>query len=323
MFNLKFAAMKYRKKCLLSTSVAFYLILFLTGCTEDDSPTPVLANGTVAGLVKDERGFVYRQVTLRLDNGKEDTTDSDGYYQLDDVPVGNYQLTSTVPLGSQSIGDNPRSLTVSEAVTTVEDFTFEPMQVQASLVVGDTDPLTEVLTAQSTVPSNSDDLLYTPLIFEQPLGQLSPILAPDGHQITLGEWQTAQGIARVFCDNSISKYRLEFSGLIPNGVYTLWNFILNKQKLPTNSLDMVADVVAAGSLGDNGSNVMIASASGEATLDVDVSPGTLSMFGTQSSCAITSSPGFILVVNYHIDGNTHGGTPGPDKDDVAHLLIYY
>ena len=47
------------------------------------------------------------------------------------------------------------------------------------------------------------------------------------------------------------------------------------------------------------------------------------MFGSQPPCAITGAEGFALVVDYHIDQNTYGPTPGPDNQDVAHLLIYY
>ena len=67
----------------------------------------------------------------------------------------------------------------------------------------------------------------------------------------------------------------------------------------------------------------MASANGVATLEVEAQPGTLSMFGSQPNCVITAAPGFILVVNYHIDGNTYGDTPGPDNADVAHMLIYF
>src|SRR5262249_54265970 len=50
----------------------------------------------------------------------------------------------------------------------------------------------------------------------------SPILAPDGHRLTLGEFMTAKGTASVKCINTGTHSVLHFSGLLPNGVYTAW-----------------------------------------------------------------------------------------------------
>src|SRR6266446_7535498 len=49
-----------------------------------------------------------------------------------------------------------------------------------------------------------------------------PILAPDRHQVTLGEWLKASGRASAKCINKGTHVVVEMSGLIPNGVYTIW-----------------------------------------------------------------------------------------------------
>ena len=88
-------------------------------------------------------------------------------------------------------------------------------------------------------------------------------------------------------------------------------------------INVDSDITSAGALGSGNANLIQASETGEAQLEVEVDPSPLSMFGSQPPCAITNAPGFLLVVNYHIDGQSHGPVPGPDKDDVAHLLIYF
>src|SRR6266571_1464396 len=60
-----------------------------------------------------------------------------------------------------------------------------------------------------------------------------PILAPDGHQLTLGEWLTAKGRASVKCINKGTQVVIEMSGLIPNGVYSIWYVSLDKDGNPT------------------------------------------------------------------------------------------
>ncbi len=53
-----------------------------------------------------------------------------------------------------------------------------------------------------------------------------PVLAPDGHQITLGEFRQADGRVIVKCINTGTLSVVHFSGLIPGGTYSVWQFIL-------------------------------------------------------------------------------------------------
>ena len=302
------------------------LWVLMAGCASDDTtmPPPV-GNGGITGIITDANGNGYQDIRVTFKKGLEvlaQTTDEEGIYILNNVSVGSYQVNFVPPLGTQAIGDNPASVEISEGNILEKNFTFELLPTPATLVLGATDPLNEVTDALGNVPTQPEDLLFTPLIFEEPLGELHPILAPDGHQITLEEWQLAQGVAQVWCDGSTTKYLMEFTGLIPGGVYTIWNQIFNRQIRPTEGINVDTDISDAGALGNGSINLMVASENGEAQLEVEANPGPLSMFGSQPSCAITNIPGFLLVVNYHIDGKSHGPVPGPDKDDVAHLLIY-
>lgn len=302
-------------------------------CSGEESPSPdpeqtvPLKQGSARGTVKDSNGQPYQGIAVNVKESgqviKSGTTSGAGNYQINQIPVGDHQINFKTPLGSVAVGDNQVAITISDGETATQDFTFDIRDKSASLVHDDTDPLGEVRNAQGQVPTSNSELLFTPLVFEEPLGQLYPIMAPDGHHVTFGEWRQARGTATVTCDGSMTRYELHFTNLIPNGVYTIWNFILNKNLKPTDPFNMSADVSGAGALKDGSSNILIASISGEAQLSLDVNPGSLSMFGSQPSCAISTAAGFVLVINYHIDGQTHGNTPGPDKDDVAHMLVYY
>lgn len=141
--------------------------------------------------------------------------------------------------------------------------------------------------------------------------------------MTLNEWKAARGTAQISCSNGVTNYQLEFSGLIPNGVYTLWNLILKKPQRPTDKLSFANDFLGMGALKDGESNILIASAEGDAEAELSVDAGALSMFGTTPACAITETDGFVIVLDYHINQQTYGGTPGPDHQDIGHLLFFY
>lgn len=304
-----------------------FITLLLWSC-EESTPTPSpIGMGTISGTVTDLAGNTYGDVAVNFEqNGnflKSTNTNTLGNFEEAALPEGIIQVSIVPPLGTVVNGANPQDITVVDQNTAKSDFVIEAQPVTASLVLGDTDPLGEVTNALGTEPTEGDDALYTPLVFEQPLGELHPIMAPDGHQVTLSEWQTATGSATVFCKDGTTVYQMQFNGLIPNGVYTIWNFLLTRPLAPTDGIDFSVDINGNGALGNGTLNSLVASDTGAASLEVTVGEGPLSMFGMQPSCAITSVPGFILVINYHIDGQTHGSIPGPDKDDVAHLLFYF
>jgi hypothetical protein len=97
-----------------------------------------------------------------------------------------------------------------------------------------TDPAAGMIT--STTPANT-------LLFNSnnngPI-TCNPILAPDGHHLTLGEFTTVKGRASVKCINTGTHSVLHFSGLMPNGVYTAWLILVS----PSGD-------VGAGALGTN------------------------------------------------------------------------
>jgi hypothetical protein len=154
-----------------------------------------------------------------------------------------------------------------------------------------TDPSVGVIT--SSTPAHS--LLYT-----SPF--CGPVLAPDGHQLTLAEFQAVRVRSALKCTGAGTHSMLHFSGLVPKGTYTVWLFW---GKIP-------AGFTAIGALGTTMpiENSFSASEAGEGQLSVTTPEENLSVFGHVRACLLNKP--FELHLVYHIDNQTHGPVPGPD-----------
>ena len=140
-----------------------------------------------------------------------------------------------------------------------------------------------------------------------------PILGPDGEHVTLAEWDNAEGSAEIHCSGDTTVMEFSFSGLLPEGVYTLWVGPMNGN-----------NILGTGALGDgSGSdNILDVSPAGNAEISISMDPGNLSVAGSISSCLLTNQTDIVLILDYHIDGQTHGASPGADNTDVGHLLFF-
>ena len=320
---------KVRHPNLTKALTVLFLATLLSMCSTDETPAPIDTNsfGEVSGTISSNEGDNYSGIRVELLSNNQtpiasDVTNASGKYQLNQVPVGNYTLSIQEPLGS-NLSRKSRSVSISEGQKITEDFNFDIEIVNAVVAIDPNDPIGEVINENGEVPVGNE-LLYTPFSVNDPgAGSPTPILAPDGHHVSLTEWKAARGTAKVTCSGDATNYQLEFSGLIPNGVYTLWKCILKEPQKPTDKLSFANDFEALGALKDAQSNILMASEQGEAQIELSAKAGALSMFGSQPACSITQTEGFILVLDYHIDGRTYGGTPGPDYLDVGHLLIFY
>src|SRR5262245_33000451 len=76
------------------------------------------------------------------------------------------------------------------------------------------------------MPTSDSTPLFTTGGACRPPNTPTPILAPDGHQVTWGEWNAVEGEAAVKCINKGSHVVVHLSGLIPNGQYTAWIMVL-------------------------------------------------------------------------------------------------
>jgi len=144
----------------------------------------------------------------------------------------------------------------------------------------------------------------------------NPIIAPDGHHVTVGEWSQATGKATVKCTPSGTHITMQLKHLIPNGVYTIW---LATFTPPGADFDWTYSK-AIGPLGlqDGSQNVLRVSASGEASLSVFQKAGPMSIKGEVTDCLLDEFE-FQLVVAYHLDGKTYGGFPNTNPNGDCYI----
>jgi len=184
---------------------------------------------------------------------------------------------------------------------------------------GPSQPKTEFSSFDTTVPASDPvyDISGNPavavdtLLYSNSSGlcdHLFPLVATDGHHITLGEWRRAKGHASIKCGRKGTHVTLQLTGLIPNGVYTVW---VGTFQAPGLTPDF-ANLIGLGALGapDGSQNVIVASPNGTAALSVFHPPGNLSMFG--SSECLSEEFEVLLWLPLHLDGQTHGGVPGDE-----------
>ena len=302
----------------LIKSILFSLLLAgLFSCESGDDPAPVprSANG-ISGIVSDNMGNVYGNATLSLTQGgtfiRQETTDNTGAYQFPNLDLGDYEVALTIPKTTASNGANPKSVTIADSNGATVDFTVNTQPLNAAVVLGAADVLGEVRTQSGEIPSSPDDLLYAVNVFSNQ--DLVPITAPDGHHIQLSEWDTAQGTVIMTCMGASTVFEFSFTDLIPEGVYTLWIG-------PVNGTDILG--TGAIGLSDGSQNNLEVDENGDGTLSVTMGTGPLSVFGDLDNCALTASTEFNLILDYHIDGNTYGSSPGPDPTEVGHMIFTF
>ena len=135
-----------------------------------------------------------------------------------------------------------------------------------------------------------------------------PLLAPDGHQLTLAEFSTVNGWANFRCSNTGTHVGFHIKGLIPNGMYTMWIYTF-KEPGADETLD---NRIGAGAYGepDGSNNSFVASADGTCSMSIKLPEGSLGGFGTVGTCLSTVFESHIVVA-YHPDRHTHGDNPGP------------
>lgn len=131
---------------------------------------------------------------------------------------------------------------------------------------------------------------------------------PSGEELgfTFGEWLSASGTANVSCDGGKGSLSAEFQSLVPNGLYTMWNFFAAQQltKFHTYNLPVGA--------ADGSDATFTADDKGQATFTASFEP-----------CLQGTTPQLIaaLAIAYHSDGMTHGYEPGPSGSH-SHVQLF-
>jgi len=126
--------------------------------------------------------------------------------------------------------------------------------------------------------------------------------------ITLGQWLKHQGTGVYTCENGVGKLELKFTGLVPNGVYTMWHAFIALP--PTEPFSGTLDLPLGAR--DGSESVFVADANGKAKFLHSFKPGL------QMSDVWTTS---MLAINYHSDGKTWGALPG-EFGSNAHIPLF-
>jgi hypothetical protein len=302
------------KKVLFYTSL-FLFILF--GCSSSDSgPEPQPAEkGNISGKVTDQEGRAYPRIRIVASKGSETSesiTNANGEYSINTQSTGSYQVELTLPLATN--GNGVSNATVQANLTTTVNFTIEPESLDPVLVFGNADIFGEIKNQDGNIPVANSEALYAANVFDPPFGLLTPIEDPADLAVTLGQWKQAQGSVLTHCSGNTSQVAISLEGLIPGGTYTFWLNFLNKTKTAGQSVDLLNDVVSIDPLGAPGGTENIAIADSEGNIEVDIAHG---------SCVLTKEAALVLVIIYHINGNTYGPQHIPDPEEVNHMLAYF
>ncbi len=126
--------------------------------------------------------------------------------------------------------------------------------------------------------------------------------------ITLGQWLRHQGTGRYTCNKGQGEIETSFSGLIPNGVYTMWHAFM--PAVPTEPFAGTLDLPLGNP--DGSDTEFTADENGNASFVRNFKPCL------QLSDTWTVS---LLAINYHSDGKTYGSDPG-EFGSRAHIPLF-
>lgn len=142
---------------------------------------------------------------------------------------------------------------------------------------------------------------------------LLPILAPDGHQVTAGEFAAAEGTAVVKCRAPGTQVTLHLSGLIPKALYRIWILTFEEPGFLPWLPDPFVNLTGFGSLGpnDRSRNTFRASANGKGTIVRFIPEGKFSELGFAEDCLLTDVFEWHIVGAFQQPGQPHGPDVGP------------
>jgi len=145
----------------------------------------------------------------------------------------------------------------------------------------------------------------------------TPILAPDGHQVTFGEWNDVSGEVSAKCVKKGTHIVVHLSGLIPNAQYSSWVVVFKAPGFntdPTLPNPPAANAITAGPLGlnDGSENGFVSDENGEGHITAFNVAGAGSLINiVPFDDCLTDEVEFHVHIAYHIDGMPHGDHQGP------------
>ena len=126
--------------------------------------------------------------------------------------------------------------------------------------------------------------------------------------LTLREWLRAKGAGRYSCRAGEGHLAVDFTGLVPDGVYTMWHYFVAWP--PTEPFIGTYDLPVGSR--DGAQSVFTADAKGDARFEQRFKP-CLQLTGEHLAAG--------LAVAWHSDGRTYGVEPG-DVATVSHIQLY-
>lgn len=126
--------------------------------------------------------------------------------------------------------------------------------------------------------------------------------------MTLGEWLKHQGRGSYTCRGGLGRLEVEFTGLVPSGVYTIWHAFTALP--PTKPFAGTLDLPLGAR--DGSESVFVAESDGTAEVVREFRPCL------QMSDVWTTS---MLALNWHSDDRTYGAHPG-EFGYNAHIPLF-
>ncbi|MEQ8414204.1 MAG: carboxypeptidase-like regulatory domain-containing protein [Imperialibacter sp.] len=299
------------------SQLCYFLLIItvvLASCKSDSGEAPAGKN-EVSGTIKDEDGRSYPKAKVQLIGAAETETmltDADGSFGFDVSVDGTYRLTITPPLSTKLVSKDTLSLDLEAGIEQTAAFIIQPQTLNGLLVLNSIDVFGEIRNEAGGLPDKDEEPLYARNVFDPPIGKLTPITAPDNHHVTLLEWRKAQGTAKATCDGNSASIAITLAGMIPNGTYTFWLDFLTSRKTAGQPINLGSDIASIEPVGSGTLNIAKADANGNITAIIK-----------HPSCVLTKEVGLVLLVDYHINGNTYGSAHIPDEEDVSHMLFYF
>jgi hypothetical protein len=128
--------------------------------------------------------------------------------------------------------------------------------------------------------------------------------------LTLDDFDDVGGTGHIERVAGGTRLTLDITGLIPNGVYTVWSDLYVAPGLTPD----FANSIALGSFGatDGSENTFVAGADGTAQFEGIQPAGPMSIFGDAPAYVLDPPVSeYYAFLAYHINGQTYGGEPAP------------
>ncbi len=319
---MKMSKHKTKNANIIALIPVMVLSLVLLACSKGGDPEPgsgPVLTGEVTGTVKDENGNPYPSTLVSISKGSEKTaraTNEIGGYTIKTKDIGTYTMEVTLPLSTKLVSSPVSTVNVVADNAVTVDLIIQPQPAMAHLNFGNVQLLEEIVDANGNTPVSPSEPLFAKNIFDDPIGHLTAIKAPDGHQVTLAEFKTANGSLVVHCNGNSSTIEIDLQGMIPNGTYTFWLAYLNIARKVGESIDFANDFV-------NMTNPPIGSSSGTVNIAVAGADGSIQVTLEHASCILTDEVALVIPILYHINGKTFGGGHVPDAEEMVHMLVYF